>query len=82
MENYGKDPKRSWYQTKIGTHGCRKTMVNRHIKLSDDKTEGLIEMQGYLNHSSARITLGYACVTQEKNTANERQNGIFTLMVD
>ena len=61
-----KTRKEAGIKQKIGTHGCRKTMVNRHIKLSDDKTEGLIEMQGYLNHSSARITLGYACVTQEK----------------
>lgn len=61
-----KTRKEAGIRQKIGTHGCRKTMVNRHINLSDDKTEGLIEMQGYLNHSSARITLGYACITQEK----------------
>lgn len=62
MENARKE---AGIRQKIGTHGCRKTMVNRFIKLSDDKTEAIIQMQSYLNHSSPRITMGYACIERE-----------------
>lgn len=67
---------------KIGTHGCRKTMVNRYIKTADNKSDALLEMQEYLGHSSIRITLRYACLELESiNETKEKMEFLEDNMV-
>ena len=51
---------------KIGNHGCRKTMVNRYIKNSDNRLDGLEEMSAYLNHANIRTTRAYSCTEVER----------------
>lgn len=71
------DPK-AWYKIveaarkeagikqKIGTHGLRKTMANQYIKLSEDKSEALLDVSEQFGHSDVRITRKYACIQREK----------------
>lgn len=57
--------KEAGIKQKIGTHGCRKTMVNQYIKNSEDKSKGLMEMSSHLKHSDIRTTEIYACLDRE-----------------
>lgn len=58
--------KEAGIKQKIGTHGLRKTMANQYIKLSEDKSEALLDVSEQFGHSDVRITRKYACIQREK----------------
>lgn len=58
--------KEAGIKQKIGTHGLRKTMANQYIKLSDDKSEALIDVSEQFGHSDVRCTRKYACIQREQ----------------
>lgn len=51
---------------KIGTHGLRKTMVHSYIVNSQDRYDGLVDMNEELKHSDLNITKRYACTDEDK----------------
>lgn len=58
--------KEAGIKQKIGTHGLRKTMANQFIKLSEDKSEALLDVSEQFGHSDVRITRKYACIQREQ----------------
>lgn len=58
--------KEAGIKQKIGTHGLRKTMANQYIKLSDDKSEALLDVSEQFGHSDVRTTRKYACIQREQ----------------
>lgn len=58
--------KEAGIKQKIGTHGLRKTMANQYIKLSEDKSEALLDVSEQFGHSDVRTTRKYACIQREQ----------------
>lgn len=58
--------KEAGIKQKIGTHGLRKTMANQFIKLSEDKSEALLDVSEQFGHSDVRVTRKYACIQKEQ----------------
>jgi site-specific recombinase XerD len=52
--------------TKIGTHTLRKTFGRRFYELHKNKSEALIHLGYYFNHSDTNTTKIYIGVTQEE----------------
>lgn len=51
---------------RIGVHGLRKTMGNRYYKMSEDKTEALVDLKDYFNHADLHTTMIYICLEKER----------------
>ena len=51
---------------RIGVHGLRKTMGNRYYKMSEDKTEALVDLKDYFNHADLHTTMLYICLEKER----------------